>query len=107
MTETTIAGRNSDTFRDAGNPTTSDRVAGRAHETIDRVAETANQAEQGMRGAATRAAEAARKAQEQLSAAAGENAKKIRSYIEQNPLTTAGIAFAVGVVVSALVVRRG
>ena len=74
-----------------------------AHDTVDRVAETANYAEKEVRGAASRAAEQAREMQEQALAAADENVKKARSYIEENPLMSAGIAFAAGVIFSALI----
>jgi hypothetical protein len=42
-----------------GSPTT-DRLASKAHETIDRVTPKANRAEQEVRGAATRAADGAK-----------------------------------------------
>ena len=84
---------------------TSDRLASMAHETIDRVAPKANRAENEVRGAAARAADGAKLMQGQAVEAAQENVRKLRSYIESNPLTTAGIAFAAGVLVSALVRR--
>ena len=43
--------------------------------------------------------------QEHAVAAAEENLRKVRSYAESNPLITAGIAFAAGVLLSALVRR--
>jgi ElaB/YqjD/DUF883 family membrane-anchored ribosome-binding protein len=76
-----------------------------AHETVDRVAESANYAEKEVRNAAGRAAEHAREMQEQAIAAAEENVQKARSYIEENPLMSAGIAFAAGVIISALLRR--
>jgi ElaB/YqjD/DUF883 family membrane-anchored ribosome-binding protein len=89
---------------DSGN-STSDRLASMAHETIDRVAPKANRAEHEVRGAAAKAADSARLMQGQAAQAAEENVRKLRSYIESNPLTTAGIAFAAGVLLSALVRR--
>jgi ElaB/YqjD/DUF883 family membrane-anchored ribosome-binding protein len=82
-----------------GSPTT-DRL-----ETIDRVIPKANRAEQEVRGAATRAADGAKLLQEHAVEATEENLRKVRSYIETNPLTTAGIAFAAGVLLSALIRR--
>jgi ElaB/YqjD/DUF883 family membrane-anchored ribosome-binding protein len=73
-----------------------DRVVALAHETIDRVAETVNTAELGVRSAAARTAEAAKRAQDQAVEAARENLREVRSYIERNPLTAAGVAFAAG-----------
>ncbi len=76
-----------------------------AHGAIDRVAATANHAEHGLRGAAAKTSEAAKHAQDQAGAAATEGLHKLRSFVEENPLTTAGIAFAAGVLLSALVRR--
>jgi ElaB/YqjD/DUF883 family membrane-anchored ribosome-binding protein len=84
---------------------TTDRLASMAHETIDRVTPTASRAENEVRGAATRAADSAKLMQEHAVAAAEENLRKVRSYAESNPLVTAGIAFAAGVLLSALVRR--
>jgi ElaB/YqjD/DUF883 family membrane-anchored ribosome-binding protein len=74
-----------------------------AHDAIDRVAETANRAENGMRDATDKTSEAAK--HHEAGAAANESLQKLRLYAEENPLTTAGIAFAAGVVLSALVRR--
>jgi ElaB/YqjD/DUF883 family membrane-anchored ribosome-binding protein len=82
---------------------TTDRLASMAHETIDRVTPTASRAENEVRGAATRAADSAKLMQEYAVAAAEENLRKVRSYAESNPLVTAGIAFAAGVLLSAVV----
>jgi ElaB/YqjD/DUF883 family membrane-anchored ribosome-binding protein len=67
---------------DLGN-STMDRNASMAHETIDR----------------------AKRLQEQAVHAAQDNVRRARSYIESNPLTTAGIAFAAGVLLSTLIRR--
>jgi ElaB/YqjD/DUF883 family membrane-anchored ribosome-binding protein len=84
---------------------TTDRIASMAHETIDRATPKVNRAEHEVRGAAARAADGAKVLQEQAVHAAEENVRKVRSYIESNPLTTAGIAFAAGVLLSALIRR--
>jgi len=76
-----------------------------AHETIDRVTPNVNRAEYEVRGAATRAADGAKLLQEQAVQATEENLRKVRSFIENNPLTTAGIEFAAGALLSALVRR--
>jgi ElaB/YqjD/DUF883 family membrane-anchored ribosome-binding protein len=80
-------------------------MAAMGHDAINRVAETVNHAEHSVRDAATTTAEAAKHAQDQVGAAAEENLRKLRSYIERNPLASAGVAFAAGVLLSA-VVRR-
>jgi ElaB/YqjD/DUF883 family membrane-anchored ribosome-binding protein len=87
-----------------GSPTT-DRLASMAHETIDRVTPKANRAENEVRGAATRAVDTAKLMREHVGAAQ-DNLRKARSYAESNPLITAGIAFAAGVLLSALIRRQ-
>ena len=104
MMQTRAGSRNNESDDNSGNPTT-DRLAAMAHETIDRVAETANHAEHEVRSAATRTAEKAKHAQDQMVATADENLSKVRSYVQQNPLTSAGIAFAAGVILSSLIRR--
>ena len=83
---------------------TTDRLASMAHETIDRVTPKANRAENQVRGAATRAADTAKLMQEHVEAAQ-DNLRKARSYAESNPLITAGIAFAAGALLTALIRR--
>jgi len=104
MSQTFNATHNGETNIDHVNPTI-DRAAALAHETIDRVAETVNTAEQGLRSVTARTAGAAKRAQGQAVGAAGEKLRKVRAYIERNPLTTAGIAFAAGVLLSTWVRR--
>ena len=84
---------------------TSDRLASMAHETIDRVTPKANRAEHEVRGAAARVAGGAKLMEGHAVEAAEENVRKLRSYIESNALTTAGIAFAAGALLSALIRR--
>lgn len=89
---------------DFGN-STSDRLASMAHETIDRVAPKVNRVELEVRGAAARAGDGAKLLQEQAVEAAEVNLRRVRSFIETNPLTTAGIAFAAGVLLISLIRR--
>jgi len=89
---------------DFGN-STSDRLASMAHETIDRVTPKVNRVEHEVRGAATKAADGAKALQDNAVQATEENLRKVRSFIESNPLATAGIAFAAGALLSALVRR--
>jgi ElaB/YqjD/DUF883 family membrane-anchored ribosome-binding protein len=77
-----------------------DRLAATQQETIERIANEANDVQRKLRGAAASAAVKAKRAQDQLVEAAGENVRKARSYIERNPLTTVGIAFAAGALLS-------
>ncbi len=83
---------------------TTDRLASMAHETIDRVTPKANRAEYEVRGAAARAVDTANLMQEHVNTAQN-NLRKARSYAESNPLITAGIAFAAGALLSALIRR--
>jgi ElaB/YqjD/DUF883 family membrane-anchored ribosome-binding protein len=92
------------TSSDFGN-SSSDRLASMAHETIDRVTPKANRVEHEVRGAAARAGDSAKLLQERAVEAAEENLRKVRSFIETNPLTTAGIAFAAGVLLISLIRR--
>jgi len=95
----TRAGRNqSDT-------SITDQAAAMAHDTVDRAAEVANDAEQEVRRAAARRVKQAREFQDHAREMAEEKVDRLRSYAKKNPLTTAGIAFAIGVVVSALIRR--
>jgi ElaB/YqjD/DUF883 family membrane-anchored ribosome-binding protein len=84
---------------------TSDRLASMAHEAIDRATPRVSRAEQEVRGAATKAADSAKLLQEHAMQAAEENLRSVRSFIGSNPLAAAGIAFAAGALLSALVRR--
>ncbi|GMW06571.1 MAG: hypothetical protein QY320_06155 [Gammaproteobacteria bacterium] len=84
---------------------TTDKLTQAAHETVDRVAERAARAEEQVRDAADRAAERARVAREKTAAEADATVRKVTGYIQENPLTSAAIAFAAGAVLSALLRR--
>jgi len=85
--------------------TTTDRVAARAHETVDTIAERAQRAEREVRSAAERTAEQARQLRDEYSDAAEQNLRRASSYVESNPLAFAGIAFVAGVLFSSLLRR--
>jgi ElaB/YqjD/DUF883 family membrane-anchored ribosome-binding protein len=105
MTQTT---RTQSSRSDGSNnePTpTSDRLASKAHETIDRMKETADYAEEHARDAAARTAEKAKEVRDQVRQTADESYEKARSYVERNPLAAAGIAFAAGLILSSLLRR--
>jgi ElaB/YqjD/DUF883 family membrane-anchored ribosome-binding protein len=76
------------------------------HETVDRVADTARTAEQHIRARAAELGDQARETEERALEALESNLKKARSYVEENPLLSAGIAFAAGVILSSLLTRR-
>jgi ElaB/YqjD/DUF883 family membrane-anchored ribosome-binding protein len=76
------------------------------HETVDRVADTARTAERHIRARAAELGDQARESEERALEALESNLQKARSYVEENPLLSAGIAFAAGVVLSGLLTRR-
>lgn len=84
---------------------TTDRIASMARDTLDRVTPKANRAEHEVRDAAAKTTEGIKQLQEQAVEAAEEGLRQTRSYIANNPLTTAGIAFAAGVLLSTLIRR--
>jgi ElaB/YqjD/DUF883 family membrane-anchored ribosome-binding protein len=85
--------------------TATDRLAAKAHETVDSVAERAQRAERELRGAAARKAEQARELHEQATERAEQTLRRASSYLQNNPLAFAGIAFAAGVLLSSLLRR--
>ena len=84
---------------------TSDHLAAKMHETVDRVADTARNAEQQIRSRAADLGERAREQEERALKAAQANLQKATSYVQENPLTSAGIAFVAGLLVSGLMRR--
>ncbi|HEY8518611.1 MAG TPA: hypothetical protein VIN61_00915 [Gammaproteobacteria bacterium] len=82
-----------------------DRLAAKAHEAIDKAATTASHAEQHVRATATKAADAARRSEQQIEQKLGDSVERLRRYVERNPMTSAGIAFAAGVILSSLLRR--
>jgi ElaB/YqjD/DUF883 family membrane-anchored ribosome-binding protein len=76
------------------------------HETVDRVADTARNAEQHIRARASELGDQARETEERALQALESNLQKARSYVEENPLMSAGIAFTAGVILSGLLTRR-
>ena len=86
--------------------TTTERWASAAHQTVDRMAQTANHAEEEMRDAAAKTAERARELRARTTEKADESFSKAKSYVAENPFTSAAIAFAAGVIVTGLFRRR-
>jgi len=90
------------------NESMTDQAAATAHDTIERAADVGNEAEQNVRRAAARTAKQARQLQDRardMRELADDKVERLRSYAKDNPLTTVGIAFAVGAIVSALLRR--
>lgn len=84
---------------------TMDRLAAMAHDSVDRVSSAGERAEHEARGAATGVAHGAKVFQDDAAAAVEDSLAKVRSYAESNPLVTAGIAFAVGALLSTFIRR--
>jgi ElaB/YqjD/DUF883 family membrane-anchored ribosome-binding protein len=82
-----------------------DKFAAKAHETVDRVAERTAATERDLRERADRASARIHETEERAKAMASDTAKNLESYIERNPLMSAGIAFAAGLVLSGLLRR--
>lgn len=83
-----------DKAKEAARPAV-DRVAAGAHTVVDKIA-----------GAATNAAETLGEKGDQLKAAQARATEASRDYIRENPLTSIGIAMAVGFLLSRLVSTR-
>jgi ElaB/YqjD/DUF883 family membrane-anchored ribosome-binding protein len=84
---------------------TTDRLASKAHETVDSIAERAQRAEREVRGAAERTAEQARQLRDEYAATAEQGLRRAASYVESNPLAFVGIAFVAGVLLSSMMRR--
>jgi ElaB/YqjD/DUF883 family membrane-anchored ribosome-binding protein len=80
-------------------------MASMAHATIDRAAPKLDRVEEELRGAAARTADGAQVLQDSAVRATEDNLRKARSFIESNPLVTAGIALATGALLGALIRR--
>lgn len=92
-------------IRPGRNESMTDQAAAAAHDTIDRAADVGNQAEQSVRSAAARHARQLQDHAREMREIADDKVERMRSYAKDNPLTTVGIAFAVGAIVSALIRR--
>lgn len=88
-----------------GENTMTNRAASKAHETVDRVADIAEDAEQQVRSTASRKMRQAKNLQDDMLDAVSDKLGRVDSYVKENPFTAAGIAFAVGAIVSALIRR--
>ena len=104
MPHTPTASHSSDARTDHANPTM-DRLASTQQETIDRIADDANDVRRKMHGVAASAAVTARRAQDRLVNTARQNLRKTRSYLRRYPLATVGVAFAAGALLSRLIRR--
>lgn len=84
----------------------SDRATRAAHRAIDEVGERAAHVEDRLRETADRATHRAREEGDRARAEVDESLRELSRYIERNPLTAAALAFAAGVLVTAVLNRR-
>jgi ElaB/YqjD/DUF883 family membrane-anchored ribosome-binding protein len=85
--------------------TMTERLAARAHETVDQVAGQAQRKERELRDAVSRTADHARELGERARTTAEQRLERISSYLENHPvacvgIACVGIAFAAGVLLS-------
>jgi ElaB/YqjD/DUF883 family membrane-anchored ribosome-binding protein len=106
MLNTTTARRSRNGAVRGAHGETTDRIAAAAHETVDRVAKQAGGVEHDLRQRTAALGEQAREQEKQARAAVAANMRKARAYVRKQPLLGAGIAFAVGIVLSGLLLRR-
>jgi len=103
MPHTPTASHRSDAT-DHANPAMDGRAATQ-QETIDRIADDANGVRRKMHGVAASAGVTAKRAQDRLVDTVRQNLLKTRSYLGRHPLTTVGLAFATGALLSRLIRR--
>lgn len=81
------------------------RVAISAHETIDSAASKADEIEQQLRDGAAKAGTKLEASQEAATAQVERSLEKLESFVKGRPIAAAGIAFAAGVLATALLRR--
>lgn len=96
---------NSKTTAETNSPATA-KAAAATHQAVDAVAVKAAAAEDVVRSAAASSEEALAQKQAEIKQQLHSTYCKTREFAAQNPLATAGIAFAAGVVLTALLRRR-
>jgi ElaB/YqjD/DUF883 family membrane-anchored ribosome-binding protein len=96
------------TFTIAGNGTdsTSERIAGSMHRTLDRVATKAGGVEHDVRQRIAALRAEAREQEQRARAVLSTNIDKTLTYARQKPLVAMGVAFAAGAAICGLLVRR-
>lgn len=90
---------------DLNSPVTA-KASAAAHQAVDAVAEKAAAAEDSLRKTAASSQETLAHKQEEIKQQLQSSYSKTRELAAQHPLATAGIAFAAGIVLTALLRRR-
>jgi ElaB/YqjD/DUF883 family membrane-anchored ribosome-binding protein len=88
------------------NSPVTDRATQAAHHAVDSMAEKASAAEDSLRKTAASSRESIAHKQEEIKHQLQDGYSKTRELAAQNPLATAGIAFAAGILFTALMRRR-
>lgn len=88
-----------------GDAPAAERLAEQAHRRVDQAAARAADAEREIREAASDMADRLRRSEAEVAEVIDQNLRKVRQYIEKNPIQSAGIAFAAGIVLSSLLRR--
>lgn len=83
-----------------------ERTVAAAHRSIDALAKHAYRSEQSLREAAASSADKYNQQQEQLRSQVNSTVEKSRSYMREHPLAAAGMAFAAGMILTALCSKR-
>ncbi len=84
---------------------TTEALASKAHETIDRFADRSARAESRIRDEADAAVKKVRETEKQARDAADKSAEQVMDYVKENPLMSAGIAFVAGALLSSFLRR--
>jgi len=83
-----------------------DQVAARAHDVVDRAAETAREVEARARDVAATSKEKLEVKQAQAKQQVDATVNRIATFIREEPVAAAGLAFAAGIFAAALLRRR-
>jgi ElaB/YqjD/DUF883 family membrane-anchored ribosome-binding protein len=100
-----MASRNVQTGTENAHPM-ADQVAARAHEVVDRAAETAREVEARARDVATTSMEKLEVKQAQARQQVDATVSRIATFIREEPVAAAGVAFAIGIFAAALLRRN-
>lgn len=88
-----------------GDHATTDRLSERAHESVDQFAKAAGKGEEKIRHKAADAEARVKDAGQKAKQRSGEAMQSISAFVQDKPLTSLGIAFAAGSLLSALLRR--
>ena len=87
---------------DANGEMTTDRLAEKAQFAVDQTAARAREVEQKLREQASKASEKIEESQEKAAQSIEQSIERVESYARSKPFAAAGIAFAAGVIATAL-----